>query len=211
MLGNVPKNLPKEEYQSFVASLHSDRKTMTIGTLAAIIASLATFFYDDDFNVLFFTVGFVLIGSIRFYFMTRFQRYFNKSDDAELPRKWEIFAIVGGLLMAICLGSWAFYTIQYSQSQFTVLVAISTCLSHMVGVAARNFGADILVTSQSLAIGLPIVSAMLLRGICGTHSLEPCSYRFSAAPDILLLPFAKYFFRYCDQTPESSIWPSMIF
>ena len=139
MLGNVPKNLPKEEYQSFVASLHGDRKTMVVGTLAAIIASLATYFYDNDVNVLFFTIGFVLIGAFRFYFMTRFQKYFNKSDNAELPRKWESFAIVGGLLMAICLGSWAFYTIHFSHSQFTELVAISTCLSHMVGGGCEKF------------------------------------------------------------------------
>ena len=114
MLGNVPKSLPKEQYQSFVASLHSDRKTMAIGTLVAIITSLVTLLYDDDLKVLFFTVGFVLIGSIRFYFMTRFQKYFNKSKGVELPRKWEVVAIAGGLAMAICLGSWAFYTIHYS-------------------------------------------------------------------------------------------------
>ena len=88
----------------------------------------------------------------------------DEPEDSNSIRKWENLAVAGGIMMGLCLGGWAYYSIVYCDSAFVVLVAISTCLGQMVGVAARNFGADILVTSQSLTIGLPMVLGLMSEG-----------------------------------------------
>jgi len=156
--------LPKDEYQQFVASLYSDHKTMIVGTLSAVIASLITTAKTGDNFILFFTAAFIAVGFGRYMTMISFARNRETMDIAISAKRWESVAVIGGTAMGLCLGLWAFYIVTFCNDSFAELVAISACLTHMVGVAARNFGADVLVTSQSLAIGLPIVASLLIRG-----------------------------------------------
>lgn len=156
--------LPKDEYHQFVASLYSDHKTMVVGTASAIVASLITWLKTGDANILVFSALFFLLGAARYVFMASFARNRQTLDVSISAKRWEVLAVAGGIGMGLCLGGWAFYVVTFCNDGFSELVAISACLTHMVGVAARNFGADILVTTQSLSIGLPIVASLIIRG-----------------------------------------------
>lgn len=164
MIKNRTSDLPAEEYNKFVSSLFSDRKTMVIGTIGAVVASVITYLRESDVNILFFSLLFVLICAVRFYTMSYYIEQTGEDNETDYSKKWEIVAVLSGISMALCLGIWVSYIIHYSEHSFSILVAVSTCLAHMVGVAGRNFGADILVTSQSLAVGLPMVSVLMLKG-----------------------------------------------
>ena len=146
-----------------MASLYSDRKTMIVGTIASIAATLITVFKTGNPVIWVFAIGFALIGLFRYFSMQRFAA--QREDEIEFnARKWERIALAGGIAMGLCLGSWAFFVIAFTEDSFAELVAISACLTNMVGVAARNFGTDSLVTSQSAAIGLPIIGGLFLQG-----------------------------------------------
>lgn len=156
--------LPKDEYHQFVASLYSDHKTMLVGTVSSVAATMITWLRTDDPYILVFAVLFIIVGIARYLFTVSFVRNRETMDICVSAKRWEYMAIAGGVAMGLCLGGWAFYVVTFSNDSFSELVAISTCLTNMVGVAARNFGADILVTTQSLAIGAPIIVSLLIRG-----------------------------------------------
>ena len=155
--------LPQEEYAQFVASLYSDKKTMIVGTGASIFAAFLTYYRLQDPFILGFIAAFAIIGALRFVSMAYFSKH-TKGGEIGNVRTWGNVAIAGGVSMGLNLGVWTFYICLFSNDNFAELVAISACLTNMVGVAARNFGMDKLVTYQSAAIGIPVVSGLLLKG-----------------------------------------------
>jgi diguanylate cyclase (GGDEF)-like protein len=164
MFYSARKSLPAIDYVSIVRSLYDDRRSMVQGASATIIASAACAYKTGSPWMEFFTLAFLLVTVGRWLDMTAFQRANMEFDDVEAASRWELRYSIGGGVTALLLGIWCFVTFTFVDDRLAELMVMSVTIAQMVGVAARNFGVDRLVTLQSVFIVVPLTAGLLMTG-----------------------------------------------
>ena len=181
-------DLPDEIYVSLVASLFSDPRTLIIGSLGTISACLITAIKTSEPSFFACVVALALIAAVRAIDMRAFKRRAGLPLDAAGAKMWELRYVAGSSVYVLVMGIWCFMAFAHTADPAVQLLAFSMVLINIIGVAGRNFGSKLLVTTQLLCSGIPLLG-LLWTGdyyyLITALLLAPCLHTFSAVADRL--------------------------
>jgi diguanylate cyclase (GGDEF)-like protein len=156
--------MPAIDYVSIVRSVYGDRRALLFGAFASAAAASASALHTGSRELLVVALAFVAVGFVRFQIMNAFQRAEIGNEDAIAAEYWENMALFGGSLVAALHGIWCLVSILIVQESYAEFAAATLSMGMTVGIVARNFGLDRLVTIQTLLFAVPLSIALLLRG-----------------------------------------------
>lgn len=164
MLTSARKTMPALDYVSLIRSVYGDRRALLAGAVASAAAAGMSGLKANA-PILFVVAGvMIVVGLIRFANMRAFWDAGIGNEDAEAAEHWENRALWGGALVALSHGIWCLVAILVVRDPFAELAACTLSIAATVGMVARNFALDRLITLQTLALSMPLWVAMLLRG-----------------------------------------------
>lgn len=187
MMPKGPRHLPTLDYVSIVASLYKDRRAMLVGMAATIFGVMMAAVKTDALVLYVVALAFVVSTAVRYYNMLAFEMNPPAPDDRSTARLWERRQMIQGTISASIYGGWCLVSLVFVRDPFAELVAISVTIAATIGIVTRNFGIDTIVTSQSLAISIPLALGLVLVGdgyhVALAALLVPLmiSFRFLAA------------------------------
>lgn len=193
MFNSVKHSLPAVDYVSIVRSVYGDRKALFFGALAGFIAASLSAYKTHSIALMVVAILIVVAGAMRYWNMMAFWSANVSHDDADAAEYWEFRATVGGGAVAAIYGAWCFVSLAIVDDSFAALIAISMSATMMVGVVARNFGLDRLVTLQTSLLCVPLATGLLLVGdiyhgtLAGLLSIMLISFRKLAGDTRTLL------------------------
>jgi len=137
---------------------------MMLGTIATSVAAVASG-VQAHAPVLFVFAGLFLVVALwRYREALAFDRAKLGPQDAEKAEYWEFRATLSGSFVAILYGGWCFSSLVFVGDGFATLASVSVSIAALVGIYARNFGLDRLVTLQSILLGAPLTMGLILVG-----------------------------------------------
>jgi len=156
--------MPALDYVSIIRSVYGARWALLFGAFnSAGIAAVSAL--KANAPILFvMAAALLLVGFIRFANMRAFWHAGIGNEDAEAAERWEQRALVGGALVAVAHGIWCLVAILIVRDPFAELASITLTIAATVGLVARNFGLDRLLTVQILSLSVTLWIAMILRG-----------------------------------------------
>jgi diguanylate cyclase (GGDEF)-like protein len=164
VLTSARKTMPPLDYVSIIRSVYSDRREMLLGAFASAAVASVSAFKADAPILLAVAAAIVLVALLRFYTMRAFWRADVGDDDAETAEQWENRAIAGGALVAFIHGMWCLIAFLVVHDPFAELASFTLTIAATVGLVARNFGLDRLLTLQIVSLSIPLWIAMIFRG-----------------------------------------------
>jgi diguanylate cyclase (GGDEF)-like protein len=156
--------MPALDYVSIIRSVYGDRRAMLAGAFASAIMGTLTAYKAQSLALYAVTLGFIVIGLIRYADMRAFWRAAIDNDDAASAEHWENRAVISGGLLAAVYGTWCFISMAIVQDPFAELASASISIAVMVGICGRNFGLDRLVTIQMVLVIVPLSAGYALHG-----------------------------------------------
>ena len=164
MFESARAKMPAMDYVSIVASLFKDRKALWVGTLASALASAVAGF-NADAPILYVISGlFVLLAIWRNHQSVAFDAQNIGMEDVETAEKWEIKATISGSAAAMVFGAWCFISLVIVGDEFAVLTSSIVTMAATVGIVARNYGLDRLVTLQLTLLSGPFCAGLVFDG-----------------------------------------------
>lgn len=158
------KLLPTIDYVSIVTSLYKDRRALIWGTVSGLCGMIATVIKTGSMLLVAHAVVFAVIAMWRYKVVSDFARNPVKPDDRQGAEYWERRATVLGTLVAFTYGAWCFIALVFVRDPFAELMSISVTVAAMIGLVARNFGIDRLITLQAIALGVPLALGLVVDG-----------------------------------------------
>jgi len=164
MFQSARLKMPAMDYVSIITSLYRDRVALSLGTLAtagaAAIAGLSS-----GANIQYVFAGlFVLLAAWRYRQAVKFDAEDIGPRDAKRAEIWELRSTISGSAAAILFGAWCFVSLVFVGDSFSALVSVSVSIAAMVGIVARNYGLDRLVTLQCILLGVPLCLGLIIDG-----------------------------------------------
>lgn len=181
MFYSVRKKLPAVDYVSIVRSLYADPWSMLYGAIAATIATVAAGVKTGSPALFAVAAGFIIVGLLRHFDCLKFARTELAADDADEAARWELHATVGGVAIAMMHGIWCLVSFGMVDDTFAQISSITVTVAALVGVAARNFGVDRLVTLQSVLMTVPVALGLFFVGDFYHTLLAVCLIPFFAS------------------------------
>lgn len=164
MFESARNKMPASDYVSIVSSLFSDTRALWVGTLAAALAS-AVSGYAANANILYVVAGlFCLMAVWRNKQSQEFKALNIDFEDVKLAEKWELKATLSGVAAALLFGAWCFISLVVVRNEFAVLTCTIVSMAATVGIVARNYGVDRLVSLQLLFLMLPLCAGLVMDG-----------------------------------------------
>ena len=161
MFEPASKTMPAIDYVSIVASVYKDRRAMILGALACAIGAGSCAFKTDSISLYAIAATFILIGILRFMSMTRFLKEKIGPTDVAAAQRWEVEATYYACAFAFTCGLWCICSFVFVSDPASELIAMTVTIACMVGVVARNFGLDRMLSIQ-LWIAVVMISFGLL-------------------------------------------------
>jgi diguanylate cyclase (GGDEF)-like protein len=155
--------MPALDYVSIIRSVYGDRGAMLAGSVASAFAAGLTAWKVQSIPLYVVAGLFLLLGLIRDANMRAFWKASISADDVEAAEYWENRAVIWGGALALVYGLWCLVAMLIVRDPYAELVSASLTIAVMVGICARNFGLDRLVTIQMLMVILPLSLGLLLR------------------------------------------------
>ena len=156
--------MPALDYVSIIRSVYGDRRALLFGAFASASVAVLTAIKAEAPILFAVAVAILLVGVIRFANMRAFWRAAIGDEDAEAAEHWENRALAGGALVAFTHGMWCLVAILVVQDPFAELASCTLTIASTVGMVARNFGLDRLLTIQIISLSVPLWVAMFFRG-----------------------------------------------
>ena len=148
--------MPAIDYVSIMRSVYGDRRAMLAGAISSAIIGGLSAYKSQSLPLALCAIAFILIGTIRYIDMRSFWRAGIGNDDAAAAEHWENRAVVIGGILAAVYGTWCYIAMAVVVDPFASLASASISIAVMVGIVARNFGLDRLVTIQMIAVIVPL-------------------------------------------------------
>lgn len=164
MLHSARNKMPAIDYVSIVSSLFKDKVALSVGTLVAAVGSTVAGFSAEAPVLYVFSGLFVLMAIWRSWQADRFKAQNLESEDAVSAEYWELQATLSGSAAAIIFGVWCFVSVVFVGDEFAVLCSLLVTMAAMVGIVARNYGLDRLVTTQLVLLGVPMCLGLAIGG-----------------------------------------------
>ncbi|ODT80016.1 MAG: hypothetical protein ABS76_17650 [Pelagibacterium sp. SCN 64-44] len=155
--------MPALDYVSIIRSVYGDRRALLFGAFASAGVAAISALEAEAPILLVVAAAILAVGVIRFVNMQSFWRAAIGDDDAEAAEHWENRALIGGGLVAFTHGLWCLVAILVVRDPFAELAACTLTIASTVGMVARNFGLDRLLTIQIVSLSVPLWIAMVLR------------------------------------------------
>ncbi|WP_323014215.1 putative bifunctional diguanylate cyclase/phosphodiesterase [Devosia sp.] len=156
--------MPALDYVSIIRSVYGDRGAMLAGVFASALTAALTAYRTQSLPLYLIAVAFIIIGTLRHLDMRAFRRAAIDNDDAAAAETWENRAVISGSALALVYGFWCLFAMLLVDDPFAELASVSLSIAVMVGICARNFGLDRLVTLQMLGVILPMSLGFFLHG-----------------------------------------------
>jgi PAS domain-containing protein len=172
------QSLPEDLYVCTVDALYSDARSLFIGATSAAMAAAFTASKSGDWTLLACAIALFAIGLVRVFDMHAYARTGPKPLTGAQARRWEVRYMVGSCAVYAVLGAWGFLAFTRTVDSTVHLISFSVIIAYMVGITGRNFSNDMIVTSQTVLVAVPMIAALLLQATM--------PHTFLA---ILLLPF----------------------
>lgn len=163
MLISARKTIPALDYVSLIRSVYGDRRALLAGACASAGAAAMSGLKADAPILYVVAVVILLVGLLRFANMRAFWKADIGPEDARAAEHWETRALWGGAAVALAHGAWCLVAILFVSDPFAELAACTLSIASTVGMVARNFALDRLITIQTVALSIPLWVAMLLR------------------------------------------------
>ena len=110
------------------------------------------------------SLALLVVGLLRYADARAFMRAAIDNDDADAAEYWENRAVVSGAMAGIVYGAWCFISMVVVRDPFAELTSATLTTAAMVGLVARNFGLDRLVTIQMVLVIIPLSLGYALHG-----------------------------------------------
>ncbi len=156
--------MPAMDYVSIITSLYRDRVALALGTLASAAAAVFAGLNSGAAIQYVFAALFVALAFWRYRQAASFQAENLGPEDAQRAEFWELQSTLSGSAAAILFGAWCFVSLVFVGDDFSVLTSVSVSIAAMVGIVARNYGLDRLVTLQCILLGVPLCVGLILDG-----------------------------------------------
>ncbi|MET3927781.1 EAL domain-containing protein [Devosia sp. 2618] len=156
--------MPAIDYVSIIRSVYSDRRALLAAAFGTAFAAGLSAYKTDSLPLWIIAVAFVLVGLLRYATARAFLRAAIDSDDADAAEHWEHRAVFNGAIAGVVYGAWCFISMVFVRDPFVELTAATLTTAAMVGLVARNFGLDRLVTIQMALVMLPLSAGYALHG-----------------------------------------------
>src|SRR5690606_22096979 len=141
-----------------------DRRALLFGAFASAMVAGISAFKAEAPILMVVAVAILLVGVIRFLNMQAFWQAGVADDDVEEAERWENRALFGGALVAFAHGVWCLVAILVVRDPFAELASCTLTIASTVGMVARNFGLDRMLTIQTISLSVPLWVAMFFRG-----------------------------------------------
>lgn len=164
MLSSARKTMPALDYVSIVRSVYGDRVAMLAGAFASGLTAALTAWRSQSLPLYAVALAIILLGIVRYLNMRAFWRAAIDNDDVMAAQHWEDRATMAGATLALAHGLWCLFALWLVNDPFAELASISLSIAVMVGICARNFGLDRLVTLQLLGVIVPMGAGLLVHG-----------------------------------------------
>lgn len=156
--------MPALDYVSIIRSVYGDQRALLFGAFASAGVAVITAIKAEAPVLYAVAAAILLVGLIRFANMQAFWRAGIGDEDAAAAEHWEHRALVGGALVAFTHGIWCLVAILVVRDPFAELASCTLTIASSVGMVARNFGLDRLLTIQIISLSVPLWVAMFFRG-----------------------------------------------
>ncbi len=156
--------MPALDYVSIIRSVYRDRRAMLAAAWGTALAAALSAYKSQSLPLFAIALAFIIMGVLRYADSRAFQRADIGSDDAEAAEHWENRAVVSGALTGIVYGAWCFISMVVVRDPFAALTSATLTTAAMVGLVARNFGLDRLVTIQMVLVILPLSVGYAMHG-----------------------------------------------
>jgi len=156
--------MPALDYVSIVRSVYGDRGAMLAGAFASGLTAALTAWRSQSLPLYAVAIAIVVLGIVRYLNMRAFWRAAIDNDDVMAAQHWEDRATLAGATLALAHGLWCLASLWLVSDPFAELASISLSIAVMVGICARNFGLDRLVTLQLLGVIVPMGAGLLIHG-----------------------------------------------
>ena len=155
--------MPALDYVSIIRSVYGDRRAMLAGAIASAFAAGISAYRASSEPLYLIAFAFIVIGLVRYLNMRAFWKAAISNDDAVAAERWENRAVTIGCALAAVYGLWCMVSMLLVEDPYAELVASTLTIAVMVGICARNFGLDRLVTLQMTMVIVPLSLGLLLR------------------------------------------------
>ncbi|HEY4199660.1 MAG TPA: EAL domain-containing protein [Devosiaceae bacterium] len=145
-------------------SLYDDPRSMVYGMLCAAIGAGVGAYGSGSIPLYVISAMFVVVGIARYADMLAFRRENLAADDADRAEVWELRNTVGGVAFAALHGFWCFFSLALLNDSVAAFSASVVTVAAIVGITARNFALDRLVTLQVIFVTVPFGAGLLLFG-----------------------------------------------
>ena len=156
--------MPALDYVSIIRSVYGDERAMLAGTFASVLMAGITAFKTQSLALYLVTAAFLVFGLVRYADSRAFWRADIGAEDAAAAEYWENRAVVSGGCLALVYGLWCFVSMAIVKDPLAELASASISIAMLVGVCARNFGLDRLVTIQMVLVIVPLSAGYALHG-----------------------------------------------
>jgi len=157
-------DLPLEIYSSLVASLYSDPRTLVIGGLGSVGAAFITAWKTGDRSLFLCTAAMAVVICARAADVHAFRRQYQGATTIQAVRYWELRYVAGASVYVALMGVWCLLIFAKISDPFVQLISFSMVLVNMIGVTGRNFGSELLVSTQLTCAGIPMTVALFIMG-----------------------------------------------
>jgi diguanylate cyclase (GGDEF)-like protein len=163
VLTSARKTMPAIDYVSIIRSVYGDRRAMLAASFASAFAATLTAYKAQSLSLYGIAALFLVLGALRYANMRAFWHAAIDDEDAEAAEWWENRAVMLGSLLASVYGLWCLVAMLVVRDPYAELVSCTLTIAVTVGICARNFGLDRLVTLQMLMVIAPLSVGLLLR------------------------------------------------
>ncbi len=164
MFNSARKSMPALDYVSIIRSVYNDRRAMLAAALGTALAAGLGAYKTQSLPLLVVALAFVAVGLMRYADARAFSLAAIENDDADAAEHWENRAVVAGAIAGVVYGSWCFLAMVVVQDPFVEISSATLTTAAMVGLVARNFGLDRLVTIQMVLVMVPLSLGYALHG-----------------------------------------------
>jgi diguanylate cyclase (GGDEF)-like protein len=178
--------MPAIDYVSIVRSAYDNRRAMLMGAAVCIVGAFTCAARTGSPLFWGLTAGFVLLTVYRYIDMTLFRAVVIEPTDVETASRWELRATYGAAAWATLAGFWCFTSFAMSRDPATEILSMVATIGCLVGIVARNFGLDRMLTIQLAIVAFFVAAGLLLRDdpyhwvLAGFMLPMLVSYRFLA-------------------------------
>ena len=156
--------MPALDYVSIIRSVYRDRQAMLAAACGTALAAGLTAYKSQSLPLFAIACALLAIGLLRFFDARAFARADIGNEDADAAEYWENRAVANGALAGIVYGAWCFISMVFVKDPFAELTSATLTTAAMVGLVARNFGLDRLVTIQMVLVIVPLSLGYALHG-----------------------------------------------